>query len=561
MNLGKRNSEYEGRKLNLAKVFFVILLVILVIASIMFLINSLNSMEENTNIAKKEENIIGNQEVENELETIEEKLEKVVLNFGGEVKEKVKPDTSFVSKGGENYTVYADGEIIKGTIIPWEGNEAKPAVDEAGNINIYSAAELAWVANRVILGEKNFNGVTITLRNNIDLGGREKEDGSWEGPLWNSIIGFLGGEADQPGDVAKEQIGEDTNIKNENLKRFAGVFNGNGCWIRGMRIDTQKRYQGLFGYQTGIISALTIKYSDVKAGESSGILVGLNEGKIKNCSIENSSIYSNEKTGGLVGIAMTNSIIEECAIDENSKVSGKSYIGGLVGYINNNVTAQNLTSKAIVKGNNYVGGIAGVSFFGNLLKNLNTEGCIEGKEYVGGLIGYSQAEIERSTNNSLIIGENYVGGLVGLNHTMGNIANSINKGNLEIISENAGGIAGINNGTISSCYNIGKIDSTQTDKLTIGGICGQNLSDSFINTSYNIGKIRNQNYAGGVVGADFGTITNCFCLNTCLEKDTEDTDYKTSEEEMKNNIISKLGNDYNIDEENKNNGYPILNWQ
>ena len=368
-------------------------------------------------------------------------------------------------------------------------------------------------------------------------------------------------EANQLGDVAKETLEEDLDIKNENLKRFAGAFNGNGCWIRGMRIDTQKRYQGLFGYQSGVISNLTIKYSDVKAGESSGILVGLNEGKIKNCRVENSSITSNEKTGGLVGIAMTNSIVEDCKIDKFSNVSGKKNIGGLIGYINNNVTIQNLTNESTVKGDEYIGGIAGVSFYGTTFKNLNSNGKTEGKLYVGGLVGYSQTDVENSVNNGLVVGEKYVGGLVGLNHEMGNVIDSINNGNIKVFNENAGGIVGINNGSITSCYNTGEIDSTKTDKLTIGGICGQNLSDSFINTSYNIGKIRNQNYAGGVVGADFGSITNCFCLNTCLEKDTEDTDYKTTEEEMKNNIIFKLGNDYKTDEENKNNGYPILKWQ
>lgn len=559
--MGKRSLDHEGKKLNLVKVCFAIILLVLVVISVIYLVKTINksNIEEIKDISK--ENIVNQEYNTVEIPKIENNIEKIASDFGGQIIEKPKADTYYIAKDGVNYTAYSDGEIVQGTVIPWDGKEAKPAVDEAGNINIYSAAELAWVANRVISGEKNFNGVTITLRSNIDLGGRKTEDGSWEGPLWNSIIGFLEGEANQLGDVAKETLEEDLDIKNENLKRFAGAFNGNGCWIRGMRIDTQKRYQGLFGYQSGVISNLTIKYSDVKAGESSGILVGLNEGKIKNCRVENSSITSNEKTGGLVGIAMTNSIVEDCKIDKFSNVSGKKNIGGLIGYINNNVTIQNLTNESTVKGDEYIGGIAGVSFYGTTFKNLNSNGKTEGKLYVGGLVGYSQTDVENSVNNGLVVGEKYVGGLVGLNHEMGNVIDSINNGNIKVFNENAGGIVGINNGSITSCYNTGEIDSTQTDKLTIGGICGQNLSDSFINTSYNIGKIRNQNYAGGVVGADFGSITNCFCLNTCLEKDTEDTDYKTTEEEMKNNIIFKLGNDYKTDEENKNNGYPILKWQ
>lgn len=563
--MGKRSLESNGRKLNLVKVGLAILLVIMVIASIVFLVKSINKSDEE----KSTDNEVVNTAIEEE-NTVEKQvsinnIDKVVSDFGGEIKEKVKEDTYYISKDGEDFTAYADGEIVSGRIVLWDGSEAKPAIDEAGNINIYSAAELAWVANRVISGEKNFNGVTITLRRNIDLGGREKEDGTWEGNNWNSIIGFLDElpNASSGNTVANQDvvIDDSMEVKNENLKRFAGVFNGNGLSIRGMKIDTDKRYQGLFGYQSGTIQNLTIKYSNVKAGESSGILVGLNEGTIENCKIENSSISSGEKTGGLIGTAMTNTNIENCEIDENSKVTGENNVGGLIGYINNNVTILDSTSKAKVLGKEYVGGIAGISFYGTSLKKVKVEGSIEGENYVGGIVGYSQAEIVNSTNSAVVSGKNYVGGFVGLNYLMGNIIESFNEGKITVTDENAGGIVGLNNGSISNCYNKGEIDSTQTDKLTIGGICGQNGSESFINTSYNIGKIKNKNYAGGVVGADFGTISNCFCLDTCLEKDTNDTDYKKSEEEMKNNVISSIGEAFEKDENNINSGYPILYWQ
>lgn len=560
--MGRRSLEPEGRKLNIGKVICAILLIVLVIVSIVFLVKSINN-PENKEIddqvsENSEENITENQVIENN-------IEKVVSDFGGEIKEKVKEDTYYISKDGADYTAYSDGEIVSGRVILWSGEEAKPAIDEAGNINIYSAAELAWVANRVITGEKNFSGVTITLRNNIDLGGRKNEDGTWDGNNWNSIIGFLDEIPNaNTGNTVENQdffVDDSMEVKNENLKRFAGVFDGNGYSIRGMKIDTDKRYQGLFGYQSGVISNLTIKYSNVKAGESSAILVGLNEGKIENCKIESSSITSGEKVGGLVGTAMTNSTIEGCEVDETVEVTGENNVGGIIGYINNNVTVQNSTSAAKVIGKEYVGGIAGISFYGTVFKNVNTEGIIEGEKYVGGFIGYSQAQIENSVNKASVSGNNYAGGLVGLNYLMGNIIDSINNGKVIVSEENAGGIVGLNNGSISNCYNKGEIDSSQTDSLTIGGICGQNGSESYIYTSYNVGKIKNKNYAGGVVGADFGTISNCFCLNTCLEKDTNDTDYKKTEEEMKNNIISDLGDGFKKDENNVNSGYPILSWE
>ena len=144
---------------------------------------------------------------------------------------------------------------------------------------------------------------------------------------------------------------------------------------------------------------------------------------------------------------------------------------------------------------------------------------------------------------------------------MGDINECFNNGQVIVLEDNCGGIAGLNNSNISNCYNKGKIDASQTSGLKIGGICGQNLSESFINTSFNIGKINNNSYAGGLVGADFGNVSNSFCLDTCLEKQTSDTEYNKTEEEMKNTILQELGSSFKQDENSLNNGYPILNWQ
>ena len=73
--------------------------------------------------------------------------------------------------------------------------------------------------------------------------------------------------------------------------------------------------------------------------------------------------------------------------------------------------------------------------------------------------------------------------------------------------------------------------------------------------------IDNMNYAGGLVGADFGTISNSFTIDNCLKKDTEDLDYRKTSEEMKNNVLSDLGASFKVDSSNINEGYPILNWQ
>ena len=145
---------------------------------------------------------------------------------------------------------------------------------------------------------------------------------------------------------------------------------------------------------------------------------------------------------------------------------------------------------------------------------------------------------------------------------MGDISDCFNNSKIIVSEDNAGGIVGLNNSNISNCYNKGEIDCQNATGLKIGGICGQNLSESFISNSYNIGNVKNKNYAGGLVGADFGTISKSYCLDNCLENKTGDVEYNKTEEEMKNSVFQEeLGSSFKEDVENINLGYPILNWQ
>ena len=236
--MGKRSID-SGRKLNIKKVLIAILLlvitIVLIVAAVKGIVGLINS--------DKPEPVEKVNEESSQAENTKT-MDEVAQSFGGNVTEKVKEDTYYVSKDNKDYTIYLDGEVAEDKIIPWNGETAKPAIDEAGNINIYSAAELAWVAEQVCTGEKNFSGVTITLRKNIDLGARKKEDGTWEGTTWNAIIGFLD---ELPNKEIQNKVEENTqtdldaDVKQENLKRFDGIFNGNGCSIRGLKIDTDKR--------------------------------------------------------------------------------------------------------------------------------------------------------------------------------------------------------------------------------------------------------------------------------------------------------------------------------
>ncbi len=558
MKQGRRTQKKPARnsKINFIKVVVAIFLLILVIVSVIVLVKVTNSDKK---IENKEENLKTSLEQdENTIKTIED----IVAEFGGTLKEKIKSDTCYCEKDEKEYTVYADGEIIEGRVVMWDGTSQKPAIDEAGNINIYNPAELRWIAEQVSSGEKSFAGVTINLRNSLDFGARKNDDETWEGLEWTPIIGFL--ENSQNNGEQTENQEENTEITQEYLKRFAGIFIGNGFSIRGLYVNTQNRYAGLFGYQTGTIVGLNIKNSAIIGTESVGAFVGLNEGTLENCSTQNVEVSGKEKVGGLVGIAMTSSNIENCKTEGNKNVVvADKYVGGIAGYVNNNANITETQNNANVSGTKYVGGISGISFYATIIKNsTNYAEKIIGEEYVGGLVGYSQSQIENSSNQSkgITVGQNYVGGLVGANYLMGNITDCFNSSKVTSSKDNLGGIVGINNANISNCYNIGELNSAEADGTKIGGICGQNTSDSYIYTSYNVGKIISKSLAGGIVGANFGTISNCYFLDT-VSNQLPNEDYKKTEEEMKNSILDNLGENYKKDSDNKNSGYPVLIWQ
>lgn len=401
MGYGKREIN-NSKKLNRTKVIVAISIILIAIISVVLLLKNISKEDkinkENQGIAEEVKN---EQNEQSKFKSIDEMLDE----FGGEILEQVNSDTYYINKNGVTYTAYVNDEIVEGKIVPWSGENKQPAVDEAGNINIYTAEELKWIADQVINGEKNFSGVTITLRQHIDLSGRKNEDGKWDGKQWTPIIGFLDelpkkeeAKQENKSEGEGEPVEDDSvNIINENLKRFAGVFDGNGFSIRGLYINVSKRYQGLFGISSGVIQNLTIKNSSINGSTAVGAIVGLNNGKLVNCRIDNTEVTGSSKTGGIIGIAMSSSYIENCTSSDSCIISGGDYTGGLIGYVNNNSSIRMCENEAIISGNDFVGGISGIAFYGTSIENsVNRSNCIIGKKYVGGIVGYS-----RSTNRKM----------------------------------------------------------------------------------------------------------------------------------------------------------------
>ncbi len=228
----------------------------------------------------------------------------------------------------------------------------------------------------------------------------------------------------------------------------------------------------------------------------------------------------------------------------------------------------------------------------------------------------SNINLDKFSGISILVGNNRKNGIIRNCYTTGEI-NCFSS-----IGYNIGGIAGANDGKVYSCYNkanitIYKTTSNLSESLKecrVGGIIGSTADTSVIENVYNEGNVMflssvtyemNVNtYLAGLVGLNFGLITNAYSVGKIISQEdqfddvyignisgrkasgnvincyylpetilTSNTDniqlrtegQETSEDKMKEeSFVDLLNNEANIwkrDIENINGGYPIFIWQ
>ena len=235
----------------------------------------------------------------------------------------------------------------------------------------------------------------------------------------------------------------------------------------------------------------------VIAGSSSAVaggLVGTNNGGLANSFSDSAVTVATGVTldkdttalGGVVGINNGNVQYVDSLGVTNGGATGSSNIGGIIGINNGNMYSG--YNESIVSGKDKVGGIIGENSTGGTVTNIVNATSVTGEnvsadnvsQYVGGLVGSNSGSVTNGRNNGTITGTNYVGGMVGSNAQGATLTNLVNDSSAAIEGENyVGGIAGTNAGTITA----------------------QNQSNLI-----NRGSITGQNYVGGVAGENIGTI-------------------------------------------------------
>ena len=336
---------------------------------------------------------------------------------------------------------------------------------------------------------------------------------------------------------------------------FEGIFDGQGYEINNYYINSKNSTLGLFGY---------IQNAEIKNLGVKGNII---------CNYE----YNGSAIAGLVGYAKS-STIDNCY--NKGKISNdRGTAAGIVGnsYYSNITNCYNIGKISATENS---AGIVASSVNGSITNCYNSAEINVLNEYNYGSSNYNYYRI-------------YVGGIIGLLNST-KITNSYNTG--KIVGNNSsynndsvnhisytyvGGIAGgenpyssNSNALIKNCYNTGELRGnntcSQSGETYVGGIDGyMHSSNTTIENCYNVGKVvsvsaSNDSEAGRVASGWYteSNIKNSYySINVdCIGTDISSSGLPRTEQEMKERLfVYQLGtNGWKYDEENINNGFPIL---
>ena len=299
---------------------------------------------------------------------------------------------------------------------------------------------------------------------------------------------------------------------------YTGTFDGNGCTIKGLTIDSSDSYIGLFGYvgEGGCVQNVNLEGGSIKGKDFVGGVAGfIYKGKVSNC--YNAGAVRSE-SGFVGGVAGDNDGGTVLNCYNTGDVEGNYQVGGVVGF-NNKGIVTNCYNTGDVEGNYQVGGVVGYNYVRDVTNCYNT-GDVEGNSNVGGVAGdnrggtvsncYNTGDVEGSLDS--------VGGVAGWNSTDGTVSNCFNTGDVRSESESGtsvGGVAGYNSyGTVSNCYNTGDVEGN----IDVGGVAGHNRGT--VSNCYNTGDVEGNSDVGAVAGynEDSGEVSNCYYNQSICQK-------------------------------------------
>ena len=168
---------------------------------------------------------------------------------------------------------------------------------------------------------------------------------------------------------------------------------------------------------------------------------------------------------------------------------------------------------------NYTG-LFGFASTGSSITNVGlVSEMVTGEGYVAGLVGENWGTVSNSyaigniTGSTSTSGDN-VGGLVGFLNTNAFVSHSYASGSVRGASQ-VGGLVGNNWGTVSNSHATGNVTGS-SGGANVGGLVGFVHEGGVVSTSYATGGVTGFERVGGIVGeGEVGTtISNCYATGS-----------------------------------------------
>ncbi|BBI36720.1 S-layer homology domain-containing protein [Cohnella abietis] len=235
----------------------------------------------------------------------------------------------------------------------------------------------------------------------------------------------------------------------------------------GEELDTVRNYLGsdLYFKLTADIDLSSYGQGWLPIGGSSGRFQGHMDGnghKITGLTINR----PNDNFSGLFGYIDYDASVSNMIL-ENVNVTGKQYVGGLVGRIDGGEISNSYVSGSVTGTSGFVGGLIGYNYYGTVSNS------------------FAKANVTGGSTN--------VGGLVGSN--FGEVSYGYAAGNVTGTGNNVGGLIGTNSGTISYSYAAGSVTGSGTK---VGGLIGNNGSGEISYSFYDSGTTGQSDTGKGV---------------------------------------------------------------
>jgi hypothetical protein len=254
---------------------------------------------------------------------------------------------------------------------------------------------------------------------------------------------------------------------------FRGSYNGQEYTISGVTITDQFRngYWGFFGYTNGAT--------------------------IQNLGLISISISEKSEVGGLIGYAQSTTV-SNCYT--TGSVSGYyGYVGGLIADTYGTTISDCYSTVTVTGGTSgggsHTGGLVGRCTNSSPISNsYHITGNVSGRDYVGGLVGVleSFSSVSQCYSSGSVSGTSAVGGVIG--SLSASVYDSYSRANVFNSGPNSGGLVGQNvSGSIDKCYSTG----TATGSANVGGLLGYNDGGSTTNSFWDTETSSQDLSAGG----------------------------------------------------------------